>query len=78
MKPFFDLLHEKLLDYRPRATAGDQDLIDVPEEEHVAEVVGSLYQIPKWEVLDNMRELYRRARHSPAATDMARDRPASS
>jgi len=70
MRPFFDTLHEKLLDYRPRATTGDQDLIDVPEEEHVAEVVGSLYQIPKWEVLNNLRELYRRARHTPCKPEI--------
>jgi hypothetical protein len=65
MKPFSETLRGKLLDHNPRLTVGDQEVLDMPDEDHVVEVVAPRYQMPKWEVLSTMRELARRGRRAP-------------
>ncbi len=62
MKSPYETLQEQLKARFPRIVSGDSEVIDSIDSEHSVERLAPLYQLPAWQLLEELREVSRKLR----------------
>jgi hypothetical protein len=75
MKSPYETLREHLRARFPRIVTGDSEVVDDVDSEHTIERLAPLYQLPAWEITQEIRAVSRRLRveHLPDKARPARD-----